>query len=387
MSTLKKICVITAARSEYGLLKWLMHEIKNDSNLTLQIIVTGSHLSPNFGYTYKEIEEDGFFIDEKINMLLTGTTSLKIAKSMGHCMIGMATTFHKLRPDIIVIMGDRYELLSIAGVALVMNIPIAHISGGDITEGAIDDQVRHAVSKMANIHFPGNQESAQRLIQMGERPENVFNVGELGLDSVHKSIPINRKNLSAQLGLNPDKKWILCTYHPETKIGLEENIRAIDELMKALRHKKDYQILITKSNADAGGKKLNEILTTETAKNPDMFRFIDSLGQLRYISMLKNVAFLIGNSSSAVFEAPVIPIYAINIGNRQLGRFMPKNIISCNADETEINMSIRYIENLPSTFLDDLTHPYGNGTASTQIKSILKNIDKSQLIKKGFYSS
>jgi len=383
MTDLKKICVITSARSEYGLLKWLMLEIKNDPELQLQLIATGSHLSNNFGYTVNEIEEDGFIIDEKVDMHLEETTPVKIAQSMGQCMIGLSTAFEKLKPDILVLLGDRYELLAIAGTALVMNIPVAHISGGDITEGAIDDQIRHAISKLSAIHFPGNEESAKRLVQMGENPNTVFNVGELGLDSFLYLDFISRTSLAKLLGLDENQKWVVCTYHPETKIETQINLLRVRSILESLMEFNDLQVIVTKANADNGGTQINELLLQFSEKYPQKIILFNSLGQQKYLSLLKSAFFMIGNSSSAIFEAPVIPLIALNIGERQRGRYFCKNIIQCGDTKKDIVQKVKDISSLSMEFLNNIESPYGKGGTALKIKNILKS---EPLSKKIFYN-
>ena len=382
---MRKICIVTSARSEYGLLKWLMMEIKNDPDLQLQLVVTGSHLSHNFGYTVNEIEEDGFVIDEKVDIKLTETTPVKIAQTMGYCMIGISKAFERLTPDIVVLLGDRYELLSIAGTALVMNIPIAHISGGDITEGAIDDQIRHAVSKMANIHFPGNDVSAQRLIQMGEKPDTVFNVGEPGLDSFSYINLISRQELSTLLNLDSEKKWVICTYHPETKIDVNINLYRVQSILDTLLEFDDLQIIVTKSNADDGGTLINNLLIKYTLKYPKKILLFDSLGQLKYLSLLKSAFFMIGNSSSAIVEAPAIPLFAINVGERQTGRYFCENILQSNGSKENIikNINQIYLSSIES--IKDIESPYGKGGTAKKITNIIKSISIEQLKKKCLY--
>jgi UDP-hydrolysing UDP-N-acetyl-D-glucosamine 2-epimerase len=385
MTEIRKICVITAARSEYGLLKWLMLEIKNNPDLKLQLLVTGSHLAYNFGYTVLEIEEDGFSIDEKVDMYLTETTPVKLVQSMGHCMIGISEAFERLKPNIVVLLGDRYELLAIAAAALVMNIPIAHLSGGDITEGAIDDQIRHAVSKMASIHFPGNEVSAKRLIQMGEKPETVFNVGELGLDSFLYLNFLSRKELAEILNLDENQKWVVFTYHPETKIDTQTNVYRVQSILAALLEFNEFQIIVTKSNADNGGTQINNLLTQTANIYPKRIILFDSLGQVKYLSLLKTAFFMIGNSSSAIFEAPVIPLAAINVGDRQTGRYLCENILQSDGSHKNITEKINQILFSSKGYLSKIESPYGNGGTAKKIINILNSVSMEQLNKKSFY--
>ncbi len=379
----KNICVITAARSEYGLLRWLIQEINEDPNLILQLVVTGSHHSPEYGSTYTEIENDGFRIDEKVEMLLSTETKSGIAKSMGVCALGFATTFERLNPDVIVVLGDRYELLPICNTALVMDIPIAHISGGDITEGAIDDQVRHAITKMASIHFPGTEESARRIIQMGEEPGRVFVTGETNIDQIIRTKRISREELGSKYEIPTDKKWVLVGYHPESKANLEHNLVTakiiIDELLKL----KDVEIIITKSNADHGGININRYFKEQSSKNENI-TLIDNLGHSDYISILYEITLLIGNSSSLIFETPSVPVAAINIGNRQKGRKIHNNIISVDKDRDNIKKAIE--KSMTSSFQQEITsvvNSFGTGNSSQQIKEILRKENIS--LNKRFY--
>jgi UDP-hydrolysing UDP-N-acetyl-D-glucosamine 2-epimerase len=367
---MKKICIVTATRSEYGLLRWLIDEVANDELLTLQLVVTGAHLEPEFGFTYREIEKDGYKIDEKINISIT--SSIKgIVKSMGVCSIGFAKAFSRLKPDIVVVLGDRYELLPICSAALIMGIPIAHISGGDITEGAIDDQVRNAVTMMASVHLPGVKASAERIERMTGTSKNIFTVGEPGLDNFYRLKLWNRQKLAEELSLESSKKWVLLTYHPETKLGLKENLFAVKNIIESLNLKNDVQVIITGANSDFGGKKINELFAQTSKIDSLKYKFYISLGQLRYLSVMKEVEFVIGNSSSAIFEAPFLKKPAINVGNRQKGRYLCGNIISSTADYNSLVQSINAIQTKTLDFSD--ANYYGNGNATILILDKIKN--------------
>lgn len=367
-----KICFVTAARSEYGVLRWLMQEVKDDPEFTLQIIVTGSHLSPEFGNTYKEVEKDGFTIDEKVDMHLASSSKSGIVKSMGFCAIGMADAFEKLNPDLLVVLGDRYELLPICSSALVMNIPIAHISGGDITEGAIDDQVRNAVTKMAVLHFPGTKDSADRIIQMGEKRENVYIVGEPGLDNFNRLTLLSKEELARKFNLDLNKKWVLMTYHPETMISVERNIAVAENIIDSLKEISGVQVIITKANADYGGIQINEYFNRIAINDPEKFKFFDSLGQLGYISLMKYSDCLIGNTSSGIIEAPMLNVPVINIGDRQKGRYLSKNIISANGDVEDIRESLIKVCSPDFKRSAETKNYYGDGNTSKRIYQILK---------------
>lgn len=367
-----KVCVVTAARSEYGLLQWLMYSLQEDKRFCLQLIVTGAHLSTEQGLTYKQIEEDGFRIDEKIEMLLDSGTSAGIVKSTGLCAIGMADCLQRLKPDIIVVLGDRYELLPVCTSALLFNIPIAHISGGDITEGAIDNEIRNAVTMMSSLHFPEVESSANRIINMIGTEKNVYTVGETGLESFMRYSLITRSQLSADLNLSIESDWVLLTYHPETKLSIEQNLRIAENIITVLSSQSNTQVIITKSNADLGGTLLNSFWEKVTYTNPGKFTLFSSLGQQRYLSLMKEVKYMIGNSSSGIVEAPFIGLPVINIGSRQKGRHLCKNIISV-YDATRENL-IEAFENAKGLNRDKIRDDYyGTGNASSQIIEHLNN--------------
>jgi len=366
---MKKVCIITATRSEYGLLRWLIEEVKNDDQLILQLVVTGSHLSPEYGLTYTEIENDGYHIDEKVEMIISSSAMTGIVKAMGVCSIGFADVFNRLNPDIIIVLGDRYELLPICSAALIMNIPIAHISGGDITEGAIDNQIRNAITMLALIHFPGTEESAKRVERMIGCKEKIYCVGEPGLDNFYQLTLMGREDLARDFLLNPAKRWALMTYHPETRIGLEENLLAVKNIIHVLRKVEDIEVIITGSNSDYGGIQINEFLKNVSTDNKSKFKFFISLGQLRYSSIMNEVDFLIGNSSSGIVEAPFLAKPVINIGKRQMGRYMSENIISCSSQINSIEDALNKIESMN---LNSNTY-FGDGHTSPRIINILRN--------------
>ncbi|MEG2341024.1 MAG: UDP-N-acetylglucosamine 2-epimerase [Odoribacter sp.] len=367
---MKKVCVITAARSEYGLLRWIIDAIQNDPDFQLQLVVTGSHLSVEQGLTYHQIEDDGYHIDEKIEMILSSETSVGIAKSMGICSIGISDCFNRLKPDIIVVLGDRYELLPICNVALVMNIPIAHISGGDVTEGAIDDQVRNTVTMLSTLHFAGVEESADRIVRMRGSRQNVWTCGEPGLDNFRRLSLWDRSKLAKDLQIDETKKWLMVSYHPETKISLERNMITIAWLQEALDKIDNVEIIITRANADLGGIQINQYWENLVKKNGKKYKLFDSLGQLRYLSLMKETVCIIGNSSSGIVEAPFIGIPAINIGCRQKGRHLCKNVISVNNEDDNIYEILNKLLHDKHTDLTDKY--YGDGHTSEQIKCKIK---------------
>lgn len=364
---MKKICVVTATRSEYGILRWLIDEIKNDEQLVLQLVVTGTHLSPQFGLTYKEIEGDGYLIDEKLEILMSSYSEVGVVKTMGICSIGFADILRRNSPHIVVVLGDRYELLPICSAALMMNIPIAHISGGDVTEGAIDDQIRNAITMMATLHFPGVEESAKRIERMRNNSNGIYTVGEPGLDNFNRLKLWSRKVIAGNLLLDIEKDWVLLTYHPETKITLEENLQAISNIVTVLSEIENIEVVITGANSDFGGAQLNEIFKNISNVN-QKFKYFDSLGQLRYLSLMKEVAFVIGNSSSGLVEAPFLSKKVINIGNRQKGRYISDNIICTDIEYYSILDSINRMNEINVKF----DYYYGDGNASLKIKEYIK---------------
>lgn len=362
---MKKICVITAARSEYGLLRWVIDEICNDESLQLQLVVTGSHLSQDFGLTYHFIEEDGYKIDEKVDMQLHPSDVYSLPRSMGLCAEGMGYAFQRLQPDIIVILGDRYELLPIVNTALLLRIPIAHISGGDITEGAIDNEIRNSISMMATLHFPGTEDSEKRLSRMLGTTRNIFLVGEPGLDSFFKYELMTRRELALDLGLDENKKWMLVTLHSETKKSLAYNAAMVRGLYEAMTLQFDIQFVVTKANADIGGNLINSFWDTNQSENIYVF---SSLGQKRYLSIMKQVVCVLGNSSSGIVEAPFLGVPVINIGDRQKGRHICKNIINCGITQKTIIKALGQIEQhrCKDTF-------WGDGNSSERIVKYIKN--------------
>lgn len=371
-----KICVITAARSEYGLLRWLIDELNLDKDIELQLVVTGAHLSNQFGYTIDEIVSDGYPIAAKVDMELKVDSTANIAKSMGLCGIRFAEVFKDLNPDIIVVLGDRYELLPICSTAIIMNIPIAHISGGDVTEGAIDDQIRNAVSMMSAIHFPGVEDSSENLSRMCGS-ENIFVVGEPGLENFKRLKLMNREMLSQSLGLDFHKQWVLVTQHPETKLTIDLNLDIIHNLINGLKALKSFEFIITKANADPGGNEINQYF--ESICNEDKhFKLFSSLGQLRYLSLINEVAFVIGNSSSGIVEAPFCGTPVINIGNRQKGRYISSNIINVSGFDDSITDAINILVARKNDKILVKDNYYGDGNTAIKIKNIIKTFLKNE---------
>ena len=370
---MKKICVVTAARSEYGLLKWLIHDIDTSPDFQLQLVVTGGHLSYEQGHTIDQIIEDGIPISYIADADLDTTTTASIAKSMGKLGQVFADAFRKLTPDYLIILGDRYELLPICSTAFVMNIPIIHLSGGDVTEGAIDNGIRNAITMLADYHFPGTENSAKNIKRMRDSDKNVWTVGEPGLDSFFRENLLNRKELAHNLELESHKNWALMTYHAETRKSLEYNIEAVKFCIDTLIAQTNLQTIITYANADFGGKQINEYIETEGRKYPNQLKIIPSLGHLRYLSYMRQVKFIIGNSSSGIVEAPFLNIPVINIGNRQKGRYMCSNIIQCSPQPEDIKNAINLVFDTSRKTGTDLQY-WGDGNTSKKIIQILTKV-------------
>lgn len=382
--TKKKVCVVTGTRAEYGLLYWLLKKIKKDAEFDLQIIATGMHLSPEFGLTYKQIEEDNFIINEKVEMLLSSDTSSSVTKSVGLGVISFADAFKRLEPDLLIILGDRFEIFAAAQAAMIMRIPIAHIHGGELTEGLIDDPIRHSITKMSHIHFTANNEYKNRVIQMGEQPNRVFNVGTLGIEGIKNSILLSKEELSKSLEFNLNK-YFLITLHPTT---LESGTakKQAETLLDTLDKYPDYQLIFTKTNADTDGRIINNLFEKYVNMNPSRCKIYDSLGQIRYLSAIKYCEMVIGNSSSGLLEVPYFRKPTIDLGIRQSGRLKAKSVIECDFNSEKINAAIK--KGFSSEFQQKIkTSPllYGEGETSTDILKILKKIDFSNLLVKKFY--
>ena len=381
---MKKICVITGTRAEYGLLHWLMKGVDNSKNLQLQIVASGMHLSTEFGLTYREIEKDGFTIDKKIEMVLSADTPNSITKSTGIGMIGFADAIDDLRPDIIVVLGDRYELLAASAAALFYRIPIAHIHGGETTSGAFDEAIRHSISKMAWWHFVASEEYKNRVIQLGEHPNRVFNVGGMGVDGIKKAKLLNKKTLEKRINFRFGKKNLLVTYHPVT-LEDEGSSEKFNELLYSLEELDDTKIIFTLSNSDTHSRIINEKIKTFVDNNPNSTYFT-SMGQINYLSALQYVDAVIGNSSSGLLEAPSFKIGTINIGERQKGRLKSQSVIDCDLKRDSIRDSIKtlYEKNFQKQIRNS-KNPYGEGDASDKIVKFLSKEPLPKNIKKDFY--
>ncbi len=385
MSHKPKICVVTGSRAEYGLLYWLIKRIDQDPQLALQLVVTGAHLSAQFGQTYQTIEKDGFTIDQKVGMLLTGDSPVEITKSMGLGMIGFADTFAELAPDIVVVLGDRYEILAATTAAAVAGIPIAHLHGGELSEGVFDDAARHSITKLSHLHFVAAEPYRQRVIQLGEQPDRVFNVGATGLESVARLDPLSRAKVDQALGLPLGKQNFLVTYHPVIQ-GQQPPESAFSNLLAALDRFSDTRIILTRANADAGGRTINAMIDQYAANHPDRVTAHASLGTHLYLSCITHADAVIGNSSSGLIEVPALSKPTVNIGDRQLGRLRASSVIDCPADTDAITDAIRQALSDPfQRQLASIDHPYGRGNTSSQIIEILKTTDLASLTTKHFY--
>ncbi|MFI8711550.1 UDP-N-acetylglucosamine 2-epimerase [Brevibacillus brevis] len=381
----RKICVVTGTRAEYGLLYWLMREIQDDPELHLQIVVTGMHLSPEFGLTYKTIEQDGFFIDEKVEMLLSSDTSVGIATSIGIGTIGFANAFHRLQPDIIVLLGDRFEILAAAQAAMVARIPLAHVHGGEKTEGLIDESIRHSVTKMSHLHFVSTEDYRKRVIQLGEKPERVWNVGAMGIDQIQKLSLLTRPQFEDSIQFKLGVLNFLVTYHPVT-LEKKSPESHVEQLFEAIELFPTAKIIFTKPNSDTDGRIISKMIDDYVNKNKHKAIAFVSLGQLRYLSAIKHCDLVLGNSSSGLIEVPYFKKPTVDIGVRQRGRIKPASVISCGESKAEIVKAIHTALSLSfREQLMDMESPYGNGNASVKVKNILKTFVLNQILIKSFY--
>ncbi|AYJ77322.1 UDP-N-acetylglucosamine 2-epimerase [Aliarcobacter cryaerophilus] len=381
---MKKICVVTGTRAEYGLLYWLIKEIEADKELELQLIATGMHLSPEFGLTYKEIEKE-FSVNKKIEMLLSSDTAIGISKSMGLAQISFSEAYEELKPDVLIVLGDRYEIFSATSAAMIARIPIAHLHGGETTEGAFDESIRHSITKMSHLHFTATQEYKNRVIQLGEDPSRVFNVGGMGIENIKRLKLLSKDEFEKSIEFKLNSKNILVTFHPVTlenstaKEQFQQLLDAIDEL-------EDTNIIFTKANSDTDGRVINQMIDEYVTKNFQKSVQFTSLGQLRYLSALQYVDAVVGNSSSGLAEAPSFRIGTINIGDRQKGRIKASSVIDCEPNKDSILKSFEklYSKEFQNSLIN-VKNPYGDGCASKKIVEILKNVDLKNILKKSFY--
>ncbi|MCL4556060.1 MAG: UDP-N-acetylglucosamine 2-epimerase [Gammaproteobacteria bacterium] len=339
---MRKLCVVTGTRAEYGLLKHLMHAIKQSHDFQLQLVVCAAHLLPQQGNTKQEIIADGFLIDAEIDMLLASNTPLAVAKATGLGLLGFADAFARLKPDAVVLLGDRFEALAAAQAAFLQRIPVIHLHGGELTLGALDDAIRHAITKLSVLHFVAHEDYARRVCQLGEEDWRVQVVGPMVADALTQLTWLSRDGLAQDLGLNPDKRWVLLTYHPET-LGSQDDIEAVDAIYEALRRQlPDAEYIWTYPNMDAGGERILSWLLAK-AKTDNRVKAVSSLGQQRYLSVMKESIAVIGNSSSGLLEAPLLGVPTINMGQRQTGRLKAESVLDCVANAAMITEAIQQV--------------------------------------------
>lgn len=383
---MKKICVVTATRAEYGLLKLVIKEIEKDSDLELCLVVTGTHLSERFGMTVTEVEQDGFKIDEKVEILDSEDSELGICRTMSVAMEKFGELYMNRKPDLVIVLGDRYELIPICTSAMIFGIPIAHISGGELTEGAIDDAIRHSITKMSYLHFPGCEEYRRRIIQLGESPNRVFNYGDVGVENVKKTKFLSIDELQNDLRITLKRKYACVTFHPVT-LEKDSETQQTEALIKSMISYHDIDFIVTLSNADLHGVKINKMFLKAAEENENIFCF-DSLGIRRYLSLVRYASFVLGNSSSGIVEVPCFKIPTVNIGDRQKGRLKADSIIDSEPTFESITKSIELA--LSEEFrekAENAVNPYGEGDTSVKIVQTIKEflLDDKVDMKKIFY--
>ena len=382
---MRKICVITGTRAEFGLLRPLIELIANDKELQLQLIATGMHLSPEFGYTLNEIIDAGFVVDKKVECLLSSDSSVGVSKTIALAVSGFADALAELTPDLVVVLGDRTEILGAVIATAMANIPIAHLYGGETTEGAYDEAIRHSITKFSHLHFTSTEAYRKRVIQLGEYPDTVFNVGAIGIDAIKKLPLLDRAAFEQSIGFKLKKRNVLITYHPVT-LEKEAPIETFENVLTALDELTDTTLIFTHANSDKNGRIINKMITEYVSSHKDKAVEFKSLGQLRYLSALQFVDFVIGNSSSGMTEVPAFYIPTINIGDRQKGRINCESVINCNNSLEDIKKSITFA--LDKTFREKIQQQellYGNGTTAEKILQIIKEHNHIS-IKKSFYN-
>ena len=384
---MRKICVVTGTRAEYGLLSRLMRMIKDSQETQLQVIATNMHLSPKYGNTYKEIEKDGFTIDCKVPIIDENgrNDSLSTVLEMSSGLKGYAEAYQKLNPDMLLILGDRYEMLAAATAALIMRIPIAHISGGAISEGAFDDAIRHSITKMSQLHFTEAEDYRRRVIQLGEQPNRVFHVGALGVENIKKLPLMGKDEIEKEIGFRIDKKTILVTYHPVT-LGNHSAEHDITEFMNALNQRPDVRVIFTMPNSDTGGQAIVDAINTFVENNSERSVAYKSLGVLRYLSVMKEVGAVVGNSSSGLVEVPSFGIPTLNIGDRQKGRLAANSVLNCNTDCESIIAGLDRV--LSPDFIEIASktqNPYDKEGTAQAIFDVISTYPIDNLNQKHFY--
>jgi UDP-hydrolysing UDP-N-acetyl-D-glucosamine 2-epimerase len=379
---LRKICFVTGSRADFGLLVWPMRAIRQTPGLTLQLIATGMHLSPEFGYTIDNIRDEGFDVDDTVETLLSSDSGVGVAKSVGLGVIGFADAFARLKPDLVVVLGDRYETFAAAQAAMFMRLPMAHLFGGDVTEGAVDESIRHAITKMSHLHFATNADSARRLTQLGEDPARVFTVGSPGIDSIKRLKLMDRETVGREVGMPLGERNVLVTFHPVT-VEMDRSVGALDELFAALaKLDPEFRLFFTLANADAEGRALNDRIKAFVSGRPNAIA-VASLGQLRYISLMNQVDMVVGNSSSGIYEAPSLNVPTVDIGDRQKGRKRASSVFHAAPDRNAIAASIAQALQRGR---QPTVSPYGDGETSRRVADTIAAIaDFRALLRKGFY--
>jgi len=381
---MKKIAVFTGTRAEYGLLYLILKGLKSNSTIDLQLLVGGTHLLTDFGYTIKHIIDDGFTITEELDYLLASDSPVGISKSLARATIAAAEVFANNKPDLLVLLGDRFEALALAQAAMIAGVPIAHIHGGELTEAAMDDSIRHAITKMSHLHFTSTEVYRQRLLQLGEQPSTVFNVGAPGIDNIVKLPLLSKQHLSQKLNIDLSAAYFLVTYHPET-LSHKSSIESLKSLLTSFEHYQDYKLIITYPNADMYGRSLIDALEFFAKTNKDRVFLYESIGQINYLSAMKYASLVIGNSSSGIIEAPSFHVPTVNIGDRQKGRLASESVINCSDDVVDIVAAIKWA--LSDSFKEQAltaSNPYGEGDACPKIIDKLVN-HEIKTLNKPFY--
>ena len=383
---MRKICIYTSTRAEYGLLRSVLQEIQSAKTLELQIIASGMHLSPEFGMTIQEIRADGFEPDETIEILLSSDTPAAICKSMGLAMIGYGAALQRLKPDMVVVLGDRFETFCMAASAQVCRVPLAHIHGGETTEGAIDEAFRHSITKMSHLHFAGCEEYRQRIIQLGEAPDRVFNVGSIGVENIRRMPLMTRSDLAKSIGFNLEKPYFLVTFHPVT-LEKDSSKGQFQSLLDALDAFPKHNVIFTKANADTDGRVINNLIDKYAEKRSESCLAVTSLGALKYLSAMKYATAVIGNSSSGIVEAPSFKVPTVNIGDRQKGRVMAESVVSCEPSAVSIEAATNKSISLEfHQLLKNTKNPYEKDGTVHHIVSQIAAVEPAGLLKKKFYN-
>ncbi len=382
----KKIAVMTATRAEYGLLSPVIKKMLGDNELEISVVATGTHLSPSFGMTYKEIEADGVSIDQKIEILLDSDTSTAMSKSMALALMSFSEYFERSKPDALLVLGDRYEALAVCCAAMNARIPIIHLYGGETTEGAIDEAIRHAITKMSYLHFTSTEVYRRRVIQLGEHPSRVFCVGSLGVENALKSELFSQEEIFKELGIPQGVKYALVTYHPVTleNVSIRESIKVF---LDAITSRDNLFYIITKANSDAGGRIINQMFEAYAVEHKNV-RVFDSLGLKRYLSAVKYSMMVIGNSSSGIVEVPSFGIPTINIGDRQRGRIKAESVIDCRETREDIILAMRKAETEDyRKICQEIKNPYEGKNPASEIVQLIKSelLQKPVNLKKKFY--